>query len=134
MARATLSTQTVNKPNQSPSAKCGDMQKPLPTYYIKVSAKSLAVFFYWCLAQANWKIQKSLGILLLSYLTPKIWRLDNYLDLMKNVLLLMGSVLNVLTSAIHGSSTSIWRIKGDEDLLYGVYVVIGNIGPLCNIK
>ena len=45
MARATLSTQTVNKPNHSPSAKCGGMQKPLPTLYIKVSAKSLAVLF-----------------------------------------------------------------------------------------
>ena len=46
---------------------------------------------------------------------------------MKNVLLLMESVLNVLTSAIHGSSTSICRAKGDEDLLCGADVAIGNI-------
>ena len=46
---------------------------------------------------------------------------------MKNVLLLMESVLNVLISAIHGSSTSICRAKGDEGLLCGANVAIGNI-------
>ena len=46
---------------------------------------------------------------------------------MKNVLLLMESVLNVLISAIYGSSTSICRAKGDEDLLCAANVAIGNI-------
>ena len=65
---------------------------------------------------------------MLSYLTTKFWRLDSDFDLMKNVLLLMDSVLNVLTSAIHGSSTSICRAKGDEDLLYSASVnITGNI-------
>ena len=49
------------------------------------------------------------------------------MDLMKNVLLLMESVLNVLISAIYGSSTSICRAKGDEDLLCAANVAIGNI-------
>ena len=73
------------------------------------------------------KFKNHLSILLLSYLTPKFWRLDSDLDLMKNVLLLMESVLNVLTSAIHGLSTSICRAKSDEDLLCGANVAIGNI-------
>ena len=46
---------------------------------------------------------------------------------MKNVMLLMESVLNVLTSCIHGSNTSICRAKGDEDLLCGADVTIRNI-------
>ena len=73
------------------------------------------------------KFKNHLSILLLSYLTPKFWRLDSDLDLMKNVLLLMESVLNALISAIHGLSTSIFRAKGDEDLLCGANVAIGNI-------